>query len=70
MDGPGPSERVVAITTSQGREEELVVHDSAIHGGTIEVGQVGERDEQVLIELPQESASGNWRVWVPSSSLE
>ena len=70
MEGPGPSERIVTIVTSEGREEELIVHDSALHNDTIEVGAVGRRDDMVLIELPQESATGNWRLWVPSSNVE
>jgi hypothetical protein len=44
-------ERIVTIVTSEGCEEELIVHDSALHDDTIEVGAVGRRDDMILIEL-------------------
>jgi len=66
--GVGP-EKVVAITTLDGREEEVIVHPRLIEGDTIEVGRVHRCNGKVLIELPQESASGNWRLWVPAASV-
>jgi hypothetical protein len=64
LDGPGPSETVVAIKTSANREEQVVVQKSQIEDDKIHVWRVGERPDSVLIELPQESTTGNWRLWV------
>jgi hypothetical protein len=70
MDGPGPSEKIVTIVTSSGHAEEVIVDSSIVAGNTVEVGRIGEREDSVLIELPKESAAGNWRLWVPSTSVE
>jgi hypothetical protein len=53
----------------EGAEEEVIVHSSDIQDDTIEVGRVGERGGAFLIELPQESATGKWRLWVPRSEV-
>ena len=67
--GPGPSEKVVEIATSEGREE-VVLHSSTLDTqGRMEVGVLGYLGDRALIELPRESASGRWRVWVPSASV-
>ena len=69
MSGPGPSEATVGITTADG-EEEVVVDAALVHEDELEVSRVLERTkDQFLIELPRESASGRWRVWVPRSAL-
>jgi hypothetical protein len=69
MRGPGPSETTVAISTADG-EEEVVVDTALVHGEELEVRRVLERTrDRALIELPRESASGRWRVWVPRSTL-
>jgi hypothetical protein len=69
MDGPGPSEATVGISTADG-EEELVVHASLIQRDGLEVGRVLEtRRDGALIELPSEAASGRSRVWVAQSEL-
>jgi hypothetical protein len=68
-DGPGPSEKIIAIATTDGKEE-IVLHSSALVGrDSIEVGVVGYKDDKALVELPRESASGRWRVWVHRSAL-
>jgi hypothetical protein len=64
MEGPGPYESVVAIRTSADRQEQVVVQKSQIQGDSIDVWRVGEKQDSVLIELPQESTTGNWRLWV------
>jgi hypothetical protein len=68
-NGPGPSERVVEIATSDGTEE-IVLHSSSLDTqGRMEVGVLGCKEGRALIELPRESASGRWRVWVPLTAL-
>ena len=42
-------------------DESLKTHDS------FRVFLIRQEGDRVLIELPQESSSGHWRVWAPSS---
>jgi hypothetical protein len=69
LEGPGPFEAIVAIGRSDGREEEVVVPREMIENDTLRVGRVAEKQDSILIELPIESAFGNWRIWVNSSSV-
>lgn len=62
--GPGPSEVVVAILSSDG-EEELVVDVRSLDDDTLPVGGVFEQNGSVLVEFPRETLSGKWRAWVP-----
>ena len=68
-EGPGPSEVVVEVMTSSGITEQVIVHsDDILEGDTIEVGYpIHFTDDKSLVELPSESISGRWRIWVPSS---
>jgi hypothetical protein len=68
-DGPIPSEAVVAIPTVNGGTEEVIVHASQADGDSVEVGFISEKNGQLLIELPRETVSGRWRVWVPKSAV-
>jgi len=62
-------ERIAEIRTVDGIEE-VPVHVSKIDGDTLIVGHpIGMRGDDVLIELPQETARGYWRVWVNRSEL-
>ncbi len=70
MDGPGPGEALVEITTSSGNVEQVVVHDLVIEDDMIEVGYpIHENDDSALIELPREAMSGSWRVWISRSEI-
>ena len=70
MDGPGPSDAIVSIRTVNDHEEEVVVYKGLLHNGFLEVGPVLHRGEgRALIELPRESTSGQWRIWVPEAEL-
>jgi hypothetical protein len=69
--GQHPSEAVVAVTTAEGEQEELIIDKRAIEGGSLRVGYpLKSRDEQFLIELPRETMRGSWRVWVRKNQLE
>ena len=69
-DGPGPGEVVVEVTTMTGATEQVVVHVTGMVGDTIDVGYpLASSEEQRLIELPRESVSGKWRLWVPQSAI-
>ena len=64
-----PSEVVVSVETVNG-DEHLVVHQRSIQDGTLEIGfPISSRDSQHLVELPRETVSGAWRIWVPSDSV-
>jgi hypothetical protein len=67
--GPGPMEVVVEIVTMDGNEE-VIVSKKLVSNKFLEVGSlVHEDSNRVLLELPRESVSGKWRVWVPRSEL-
>ena len=69
-DGPGPSEVVVRVKTAQNVAEQLVVHSTAIVNDMIDIGYpIHQKDEQLLVELPRETATGRWRVWVPKAHI-
>jgi hypothetical protein len=68
--GLHPSEAVVAVKTADGHFERLVISRRSIQDGTIPVGwPLGQRDDLVLIELPRETQTGAWRVWVKRDQL-
>ncbi len=66
--GPVPFEKVVTIRTASGSEE-LIVHISQIDRNGIEVGLIAQSGDELLVELPRETLSGRWRVWVPKSAV-
>jgi hypothetical protein len=58
------SEVVVRVKTSSGVER-LVVSERAIDNNEISIGwPIRTKDDLYLIELPNETQSGAWRVWV------
>jgi hypothetical protein len=67
-EGGIPSEAVVAIPTITG-DEEVVVHTSQVDEKGLEVGFIREVGDRMLIELPRETVSGRWRVWIPRSAV-
>ena len=69
--GQHPSEAVVAVTTADGKQEELIVDKRALEGGTLRVGYpLRSQSGQFLIELPRETMDGSWRIWVRENQLE
>jgi len=67
-EGAVPTEEVLEISTVEGTEE-VVVHTSQVTEKGVEVGFIREADQKVLVELPRETMSGKWRVWVPKGAL-
>ncbi len=62
--GSHPSEVVVEIITNNGPEE-VVVHERSIKDNSLEIGYpVDVSKKEYLVELPRETLSGSWRVWV------
>jgi hypothetical protein len=68
-EGLHPSEEMIAIATSDGREE-MAVDKAHLQGDELDIGwPVGTNGDLYLIELPNETFRGTWRVWVPRDSL-
>jgi hypothetical protein len=65
--GPIPSETMVAIRTTSGSTEEAIVDSSQVDATGVEVGFIGQREDEV--ELPREILRGRWRLWVPKSAV-
>ena len=67
--GLHPSEVVAAVRTADGVER-LVVSRRSIQDSSIQVGwPLGEKDSLALVELPRETQTGAWRVWVNKDQL-
>lgn len=57
------TERFAKIQTVNGVEQ-VAVSGSLVEDSGLRVAAVDRREGQYLVELPVESARGNWRVWV------
>lgn len=67
--GQHPSELMVSITTSNGKET-LIVDKHSVVDNALEIGYpVGRRDNFLMVELPRETMSGQWRVLVPDDAV-
>lgn len=67
--GLHPNEAVVGIKTVDGPQR-LVIARRTINDGFISVGwPIDRRNQSTLIELPRETQTGAWRVWVPDDQL-
>jgi len=67
--GPMKSECVAYITTAGGPRAEVVLNSTHTGHNHIFAAEVARDKNNVLIELPQETSSGNWRVWVKKSQI-
>jgi hypothetical protein len=68
-EGQHPSEKVVQINTKNGTAN-LVVDGRAIKRESLDVGYPVAEHGHYLVELPQETMTGEWRVWVPKNAVE
>ena len=68
-EGLHPSEVVVTIRTADGKTEEVAVDRRLVENHRLMAYPVGAQNERVLIELPRETLSGSWRVWMPKASV-
>lgn len=67
--GPGPSEAIVEIDTRNGKEE-VIISSSLVRNGLIDIGSpLGRDGTYLLVELPRETSSGKWRVWVSTDAV-
>jgi len=64
-EGQHPSEKMVAIPTTNGATETVIVDGDSFQDGSIDIGHPVASDEQrYLVELPRETLTGQWRLWV------
>lgn len=69
IDGLIPAEKIARIEDADGRTEEVTVSTKNLSGNRLLASEIGRREGNVLLELPRESASGRWRIWVKESSI-
>lgn len=68
-DGPGPSEAIIEVNTTDGIEE-IIVDRDILEDGVVNVGSViAQRERAYLLELPRESTSGRTRVWISETDV-
>ena len=65
-----PSERIALVMTDDGVGEQILVDESQTDGTYVYLPEVWVEPDRVLVELPQESASGCWRLWVPRNRTD
>jgi hypothetical protein len=61
---PIRSECVAYIKTIKGSCAEVVLNRAQTSSNHIIAAEIAREKNNVLIELPQETSSGDWRVWV------
>ena len=64
-----PSEKIARIKSAEGHVEEVTLSNSLVAGKTIEASLIGRSDDKVLVEVPRESSSGRWRLWIKQNQL-
>jgi len=69
-EGLMPAEKIALIEIAGGGLEEVSVSDADISDDNkLLASFIGQDKERVLVELPRESASGRWRIWVNASAV-
>jgi H+/gluconate symporter-like permease len=63
------SERVAYITTAGGVSAEVILSATQTGSNHVLVAEVARDNNNVLIELPQETSSGDWRVWINKNQI-
>lgn len=67
--GLHPSEVVVTVRTADGGIERIVISRRSMANNMVEVGTIAEQADRFLVELPRETQSGAWRIWVPKTQM-
>jgi hypothetical protein len=68
-DGLMPAEKIVRVENADGSQEEITVSTGNISGNRLVASVIGREGDRVLVELPRESASGRWRMWVKANAV-
>ena len=63
------SERIAYITTAGGVRAEVLLSATQTGSDHILAAEVARDNNNVLIELPKETSSGYWRVWVNKNQI-
>ena len=63
------SERVAYIKTARGISAEVILSAAQTGHNHIQAAEIARDKNDVLIELPQETSSGHWRVWVNKNQI-
>jgi hypothetical protein len=69
-EGLMPNERIAQIETADGKSEVVAVsHRNIENNNKLMAFEIERSHGRVLVELPRESASGRWRIWVKESAI-
>lgn len=68
-NGAIQSERIAYIKTAGGEHAEVLLNAAQTGNNHIVAAEVGRDNNNVLIELPQETSSGYWRVWINKNQI-
>jgi hypothetical protein len=64
-EGQHPSETMVSVPTANGSVATTIVDADSFEDGSIEIGYpVASDAKRYLVELPRETLTGQWRLWV------
>ena len=69
VKGANQSERIAYIKTAEGIRAEVLLSAAQTGSNHVVAAEIARDNNNVLIELPQETSSGDWRVWVKKSQL-
>jgi hypothetical protein len=69
IKGANQSERIAYIKTAEGVCAEVLLSAAQTGSDHIVAAEIARDNNNVLIELPQETSSGYWRVWVKENQL-
>jgi len=67
VDGLTPAEKIAIVESADGQIEEVAVSKENLSGESLLADEIGRHEGKVLVELPRETASGRWRIWVKDS---
>ena len=68
-NGLMPAEKIFRVENADGHIEEVPVSSRSITGNGLLAYVIGRNEGLILVELPRESVSGRWRIWVKESSV-
>ena len=69
-EGLHPTEVIVSVNTDQGQVKLVIDRESLIDDFIVVGYPVASRDGHILVELPRETTSGQWRVWVEKDAVK
>lgn len=69
VEGLMPSEKIAIIQGADGSTEEVAVSTANFTGDKLMAFIIREHEGRVLVELPRETVSGRWRMWVNQSAI-